>query len=363
MRDRLRTWTWYWGAWVLLGLYMSTMDMVMYPSSNFAKLLLLNILQNLVWGVAGLGILALANRWPLERLAPSEWRLLLVHLLGSVLIAVAGLVVIWLIAIGFSEPTYRAKVLEAPFKAFRRFFTLYFHVNLVLMWAVLGGFHGWRIHRRLREQQMEAAQLGARLAQAQNQALRMQLQPHFLFNTLNSISALIHSDPESADRMLSRLADLLRMTLESGAAQFVSLRQELAFSQGYLAIEHIRFQDRLKVEVDVPTECMEARVPSFLLQPLVENAIKHGVADLARPSLIQVRARREGEELVLEVEDDGRGFEQGRRGIGTGTTVERLQLLFKEKQSFSLVSESGKGTLARIRIPWQPEASPAEEDP
>ncbi|MFN8009777.1 MAG: histidine kinase [Holophagaceae bacterium] len=359
MSAKLRTWSGYWGAWVLLGLYMATMDMVMYPKEGYGRLLLLNILQNLAWGVAGLGILAMANRWPIERLAWSEWRTLLVHLLGSVAIAVAGLVVVWLIAIGFSEPAYRAKVFDMPFKAFRRFFTLYFHVNLVLMWAVLGAFHGWRMHQRLKAQQLEAAQLGARLAQAQNQALRMQLQPHFLFNTLNSISALIHSDPESADRMLSRLADLLRMTLESGADQFVSLRQELAFSQGYLAIERIRFQDRLRVDVDVPPECLEARVPPFLLQPLVENAIKHGVADLARASRIQVRARREGETLVLEVEDDGRGFEQGRRGIGTGNTVERLQLLYRDRQSFSLVSESGKGTLARIRLPF--EAGPAME--
>jgi sensor histidine kinase YesM len=353
MPVKLRTWTGYWGAWVLLGLYMATMDMAMYPKEGYGRLILLNILQNLAWGVAGLGILAMANHWPIERLAWSEWRTFLVHLLGSVAIAVVGLVVVWAIAIAFADPAYRAKIIEAPFKGFRRFFTLYFHVNLVLMWAVLGAFHGWRIHQRLKAQQLEAAQLGARLAQAQNQALRMQLQPHFLFNTLNSISALIHSDPESADRMLSRLADLLRLTLESGADQFVTLRQELAFSQGYLAIERIRFQDRLTVDVDVPQECLEARVPPFLLQPLVENAIKHGVADLARASRIQVRARREGETLLLEVEDDGKGFEQGRRGIGTGATVERLQLLYKDRQSFSLVSETGKGTLARLRIPFE----------
>jgi signal transduction histidine kinase len=359
MSQRLRTWAWYWGAWALLGLYMATMDMVMYPKESFPQLILLNILQNLVWGVAGLGIIALANRWPLEKVGLEQWRILLIHLFSSVAIAVAGLVVVWVIAILFTEPESRTKMLAAPLKGFRRFFSMYFHVNLVLMWAVLGGFHGWRIHRRLRERELEAAHLGARLAQAQNQALRMQLQPHFLFNTLNSISALIHSDPESADLMLSRLADLLRQTLESGAAQEVSLRQELAFSQGYLAIERIRFQDRLTVDLAIPPECLEARVPSFILQPLVENAIKHGVADLARPSRIQVRAIRDGDALVLEVEDDGKGFEQGRTGIGTGTTVERLQLLYKDRQSFSLVSEPGKGTIARVRIPWQAGATEA----
>ncbi|MBK8725470.1 MAG: histidine kinase [Holophagaceae bacterium] len=363
MKAWLKTWTWYWSAWVLLGLYMSTMDMVMYPKESFVRLILLNVLQNLAWGVSGLGILALAKRWPFERFAWSEWRVLLIHLIGSVVIALLGLVVVWAIAILFSEPSYRSKVMEMPFKAFRRFFSIYYHVNLILMWAVLGAFHGFRIHRRLQEQELEASQLGTRLAQAQNQALRMQLQPHFLFNTLNSISALIHSDPESADRMLSRLADLLRLTLESGVAQEVTLRQELAFSRGYLAIERIRFEDRLRVDEEIEPDCLEARVPSFLLQPLVENAIKHGVADLARPSRIQIRARKDGDALVLEVEDDGRGFEPGRRGIGTGTTVERLQLLYKDRQSFSLVTESGKGTLARIRLPWQVEAPAKEEAP
>ncbi len=359
MSAKLRIWLAYWGAWTLMGFYMTTMDMVMWPKEKIGHLVLLNLLQNLIWGVAGLGVLLLARRWPIERIAWREWRPLLLHLVASLLITLLGLIVVWLVAVGFSTPEYRAKALQTPLSSFRRFFSSYFHLNLVFMWAVLGAYHGLRMHQRLKAQQLEAAQLGARLAQAQNQALRMQLQPHFLFNTLNSISALIHSDPESADRMLSRLADLLRMTLESGADQFVTLRQELAFSQGYLAIERIRFHDRLQVDVDVPPECLEARVPPFLLQPLVENAIKHGVADLARASRIQVRARREGEALLLEVEDDGRGFEQGRRGIGTGNTVERLQLLYRDRQSFSLVSESGKGTLARIRLPF--EAGPAME--
>jgi LytS/YehU family sensor histidine kinase len=262
------------------------------------------------------------------------------------------LVVIWLISIAFAEPSHRAKVLEHPIRAYYRFFTLYFHINLLLMWAVLGAFHGIRLSERFRKRELEAAQLENRLSRAQNQALRMQLQPHFLFNTLNSISALIHSDGEAADRMLSRLADLLRMTLDSGTDQEITLKQEMAFTDAYLAIEEIRFQDRLKVVRDVPADCLDSRVPAFILQPLVENAIKHGVGDRAQLSTIVIRARREYDWLTLEVIDDGRGMEQGSKGgIGTLNTQARLKLMYQDRQAFTLHSVAGQGTTAFLRIP------------
>ena len=264
-----------------------------------------------------------------------------------------GLWVIWLISIVFADPTIKAKVLEHPFHSYYRFFSMYFHVNLLLMWVVLGAFHGVRIFEKYRQRELEAAQLESRLSQAQNQALRMQLQPHFLFNTLNSISALIHSDGEAADRMLSKLADLLRMTLDSGSSQEITLRQEMACTDAYLGIEGIRFQDRLKVIKNVPSECLEARVPAFLLQPLVENAIKHGVADMAEPSTIEIRVSHEADWLIMEIIDDGRGMEGANKGgIGTQNTSARLQLMYKECHAFSLHSVPGQGTRAIIRIPW-----------
>lgn len=353
MSERLRGWCVYWGAWALLGVYMATMDAVMYPKEPFFTYFLpMNLLQNLVWGIAGLGIMALARRWPLEHLSFAEAWVWTIHLFGSIVIAMVGLVIIWLISIAFAESTFRAKVLEHPFRSYYRFFTMYFHINLLLMWAVLGAFHGIRLVEKFQKRELEAAQLENRLSQAQNQALRMQLQPHFLFNTLNSISALIHSDGEAADRMLSRLADLLRMTLDSGPEQEIPLRQEMAFTDAYLAIEEIRFHDRLRVVRDIPADCLEAKVPAFILQPLVENAIKHGVGDRAQPSTLQIRARREYDWLTLEVIDDGRGMEEGSKGgIGTQNTQARLRLMYQDRQAFSLRSVAGQGTTAFVRIP------------
>jgi LytS/YehU family sensor histidine kinase len=181
----------------------------------------------------------------------------------------------------------------------------------------------------------------------------MQIQPHFLFNTLHSISALIHSEPAAADRMLSRLADLLRMTLDLGNRQEITLRQELGYIENYLAIEAIRFGERLGVNYAIQPDCLEARVPAFLLQPLVENAVKHGFSDQCLTCALEVRASRIEEWLELVVEDDGVGYEGGgRQGTGTSNTAARLQLLYKDRHRFTLTGAAGKGTTVCIRIPW-----------
>jgi LytS/YehU family sensor histidine kinase len=236
---------------------------------------------------------------------------------------------------------------------FTHFLSQYFHVYLLMLWAVLGAFHGVRIFDRYQKRELEAAQLESRLAQSQTQALRMQLQPHFLFNTLNSIAALIHSDAEAADRMVSRLANLLRMTLDSGNAQEITLRQEMAFIDAYLGIEGIRFHDRLTVNKDISGDCLDALLPAFLLQPLVENAIKHGISDKAEPSSITIRVHHQQQWLTLEVIDTGRGMNgKIKSGIGTNNTSARLQLMYKDCHTFTLESQEGQGTRAVVQIPW-----------
>ncbi len=384
MSGRLRGWAGYWAVWAVMGLYMTVMDKLMYPKGDLlAYLLPLNLLQNVIWGLLGLVVLHLARRFPIEEVRSRAWKAWALHGLASLGVTALGLTLIYLVNFPFMSPVERGKWLDHFRPGLLRFFSTYFQMSLFTMWGVLAAYHVIRAHRLMRERELEATQLESRLAQAQNQALRMQLQPHFLFNTLNSISALIHSDGEAADRMLTRLADLLRMTLDAGATQEVSLRQELAFIEGYLAIERIRFQDRLRVRFEIPPDCMEARVPSFLLQPLVENSIRHGVSGLARSSTIEITARRvgptqpsrggpgglrepgeqavppaeigarrDGEWLELEVKDDGKGFEKGREGIGTSNTTNRLRLLYRDRQAFTLLSEPGNGTTARIRIPW-----------
>jgi two-component system, LytTR family, sensor kinase len=354
MNVRARFWVGYWGAWALFSLYMASMDLMRQAPENFFLVLIpMNLLQNAVWGCAGLVVLAMARRWPITRFNRANVGNWAVHLFGTVLIAAVSLWFVWLLSVAFAPPAMRTKAFEDPLHTYYGFFSMYFHINLLLMWAVLGAYHGARILGQSRKQELEAVQLESRLAMAQNRALQMQMQPHFLFNTLNSISALIHSDGEAADQMVSRLADLLRMTLDSGADQEILLRQEMAFTDAYLNIEAIRFQDRLTVKRDVPETCLDALVPAFLLQPLVENAIKHGVADIAGPATIEIRARHEADWLILEVIDNGRGLRgDSKRGIGTQNTATRLQLMYKNRHVFDLCNLSGGGTKATVRLPW-----------
>ncbi len=347
---------------MLLGLYMASMDLMRYPKAHFlAQLLPMNLLQNLAWGLAGLGVMAVARRWPLLQFNWAERKNWLIELLACVAIAVLALVMLWLVAMLYAEPEIIMKARANPWHWFLRYSSMYFHISLLLMWAVLGAWHGMHIYQRYRQRELEAAQLESRLAQAQNAALQMQLRPHFLFNTLNSISALIHSDADNADRMVSRLADLLRMTLDSGNSQQIPLSREMAIIDAYLSIELIRFQDRLQVSKDIPASCLNALVPAFLLQPLVENAIKHGVADQIHLSTIDIRVRHEDPWLILEVLDNGKGVSAQARsgggkgigsGIGTQNTEARLQLLYQERHSFTLENMPGQGTRALVRIPY-----------
>jgi signal transduction histidine kinase len=354
MSERQRFWVRYWGAWAAFSVYMATMDAMRHSAEHFFTVLIpMNLLQNVVWGTAGLVVLAMARRWPLTRFNRANIGNWAMHLFGSIVIAAVSLWFVWLLFILFSPPEMRKMAADHPFLSYYGFFSIYFHINLLLMWAVLGAYHGARVVNQSRKQELEAVQLESRLAMAQNRALQMQMQPHFLFNTLNSIAALIHSDGEAADQMVSRLADLLRMTLDSGSAQEISLRQEMAFTDAYLSIEAIRFQDRLTVSRDIPEACLDAMVPAFLLQPLVENAIKHGVADIAGPATISIVARREDTWLILEVIDNGRGMRGAcKRGIGTQNTATRLQLMYKDQHVFDLQNQAGGGTKATVRIPW-----------
>ncbi len=345
-------WGWYWGIWALMGLYMTTMDLVMYPSASFSRMLLLNLLQNGTWGLLGLFLLWLANRRPIESFAWASWRTWTLHLLASMGVAALGLFIAYFISIWVQWDELKDPLSFAMLsKGLLRFYRAYFHTNLLFMWAVIASFHGLRIYRKYKTREVEAAHLETRFAEAQNLALRMQLQPHFLFNTLNSISALVHSNPDGADEMISRLGDFLRTTLDAPQEQWVTLRRELAFIKDYLAIEEIRFQDRLRVQIDIPAELMECRVPSFLLQPLVENALKHGLADRPQGGTLQLRARQDSAFLVLAVQDDGEGYVPGREGVGLANVRSRLGLLYKGQGRLDILGGSGRGTLVELWLP------------
>jgi LytS/YehU family sensor histidine kinase len=211
--------------------------------------------------------------------------------------------------------------------------------------------------RRLRERELRAAQLEAQLALAQVQALKMQVHPHFLFNTLHAITVLIREDPAAATRVVTRLGDLLRLTLSRATTAQVSFRRELEIRTLYLEIERMRFQDRLEIAYDVQAATLGALVPDLILQPLVENAIKHGVSPNAGTGRIELRSRRDGEWLALEVRDNGPGIIDGRRtrdGIGLTTTRARLERLYGERHTLALENLPEGGCVARISIPFEP---------
>lgn len=352
MAKRDPKWLWYWGAWALLALYMASWDIVMSKKPEVGHLLLMNALQNLAWGLVGLALVRLSDRRPIESFALREWRTWGLHLATSLFAAALGLFLAYLINLAFYAQVWKTESTSPGYFArLPYFYRNYFHTNLLFMWALLGALHGHRIYRKFRARELEAARLEARFAEAQNQALRMQLQPHFLFNTLNSVSALIHANPDGADRMIGRLGDFLRMTLDAAPEQLVPLRKELAFIEAYLAIERVRFQERLQVRVEIPLELMAARVPSFILQPLVENALKHGLSDRSQGGTLIVRARRDSEFLVLEVQDDGEGFVAGREGVGLSNVRARLSLLYKGAYHIDILGAPGRGTLVVLRFP------------
>lgn len=235
-----------------------------------------------------------------------------------------------------------------------------FYADLLAYWAAVGVIHAIEYYRESRERQLEAARLDGALRAAELENLRAQLQPHFLFNTLQSISTLIHRDQAAADRMLTDLSELLRLSLRHTAAQEVPLRDELRFLGSYLDIMRTRFGDRLAIGLVADPGVTDALVPSLLLQPIVENAIRHGMEGRTDRGRVNVRAAREGATLCLEVADDGPGLttrssrEGG--GIGLANTRQRLARLYGSAAAVESSSPNGRGLTVRLTIPLRLQA-------
>jgi LytS/YehU family sensor histidine kinase len=201
---------------------------------------------------------------------------------------------------------------------------------------------------------MQALKLESQLAKAQLEALRSQLQPHFLFNTLNSISALMQDDVEAAEDMLADLSYMLRVSLDNSTTQEVKLADELHLLEAYVRIQKRRFQGRLQVDTEAPPETLEAQVPSLLLQPLVENAIRHGLAPLSRTGKIQIASRKDAARLLITVSDDGCGLPpEYREGIGLRNTRERLKQLYGAEAELHLHGAPGQGVTATVTVPFR----------
>lgn len=296
-------------------------------------------------------VLHLARRFQLER---GRWlRNSLVHLAASAVFAALQLGTYVLVASWVGLEISKQPFLEA----FRNQFVSEFHFDVLTYWAIIGLSHAVDYYREARERELRASQLETRLAQAQLDALRMQLHPHFLFNTLNSISVLMAEDVKAARRMLIGLSDLLRASLENGGTQEVSLKEELEFLKNYLEIERTRFHDRLTIRLDVDPAALSARVPNLILQPLVENAIRHGIAPRASAGLVEIRAQRENGMVQLQVRDNGPGLsssapEKLSDGIGLSNTRARLEQLYGASHRFEISGADGGGFVVTIIIPF-----------
>jgi signal transduction histidine kinase len=278
------------------------------------------------------------------------WSRVAVHVALAVLFA-SGVAFLGTAALQAAAPGTGRTV---PLATFELHFLAYFAV-LALTHAV--DFAVWRRDQRLDEARLaeRSARLETQLARTELQILRSQLDPHFLFNALHVISELVHVDPSRADRMVARLGDLLRMSAALSRSADVPLRKELEFVNAYLEIQEARFGGRLRVARDVDATALDAAVPSLVVQPLVENAIRHGTSRRAAGGLIEIVARRTGPSLVIEVMDDGPGLPADQtpdEGIGIGHTRARLAQLYGAQGQLELEPRAGGGTTARIRLPY-----------
>lgn len=235
-----------------------------------------------------------------------------------------------------------------------------FQWNVQVYWMIVGGWLAWSYQQESRNRELKASQLEKLLAEARLQALRTQLQPHFLFNALNTISAFVERNPKGARRMIEHLGDLLRFSLDRSAQQETTLEEELAALEHYLSIQRVRFEDHLKVSVSVEPGTLRAAVPGLILQPLVENAIRHGAAQAS--SSIEVSAWRDNGSLHLRVTDDGPGLPPSWQlsesaGIGLSNTRQRLAELYPSAHTFAVGEGRDGGVVADIVIPYREETS------
>lgn len=320
----------------------------------FYRVLLWQLVSGYLWFVISPVILWLGQRFTFEN---GGWKKSLpVHIGAGFVIAVVQLALAAFILpkLGYMRRLETAAYLDV----LRVFLLVNLHFSVAIYWGVLGVQQALKYYRKYRERELRTSQLEARLATTRLQVLKMQLHPHFLFNTLNAVSELIYRDQDSAERMISDLSDLLRMSFENLEVQEISLKQELEFLKKYLEIEMMRFQDRLKVDMEIGPDTLDASVPNMILQPLVENAIKHGIGPRSEGGRISIIAERRNGSLALSVSDDGLGVpfadvENLSEGVGLSNTRQRLQHLYGDAHKFVLNSQRASGLAVDLVIPYK----------
>jgi two-component system LytT family sensor kinase len=331
--------------------------------AGFGLLLALNLTYWYSWAVLTPAILCITRNFPFER---ATWKTAIPAHIAGVVVAVLLHVAM---AVASRMATYWVvgESLDSWLMEAQQMFILNFDWEMMTYWTIVGVGHALRYDSQARAKALSAAQMETRLVEAQLHTLQRQMQPHFLFNTLNTIAALMHRDVDAADAMIARLSDLLRMSLQRVGVQEVELKEELDFLSKYLEIEQTRFRDRLSVVFDIQADTLDALVPNLLLQPLVENAIKHGIGPRPTPGQIVVRSRRVGALLELDVQDNGVGLSAARltdfnRGVGLSNTRSRLDHLYGSLHRFEFRQPAEGGLLVLIAIPMAELAVEVGED-
>src|SRR5262245_26280491 len=348
LNRRWARWILIFGVWTLLGALSAARIIISYTYTGYGislrRALTIALGDWYAWALLSPAIAWMARRFAIER---RSWlRSLLVHLPASIFFSILKMVI-----------EYRLLLWLDP-ASVQRYSGLQFPSTLFTYYAILGAIYAFNYYNKYRAHELKSSQLQAQLAQAQLEALKMQLHPHFLFNTLHAISSLMRRDIDAAERMITRLSDLLRLTLENVGAQETPLRQELEFLEGYLEIEQTRFRDRLEVKMEVEPETLDARVPNLILQPLVENAVRHGIAPRAAPGVIEISAKRDDNKLELQVRDNGVGLPDDKRarikeGVGLANTRARLEQLYGADYRIDLSNRDKGGLVVSLTIPFR----------
>jgi two-component system, LytTR family, sensor kinase len=365
LRDRLirllevirwKVWAVSFGGWfvmsILYTLWYYTMQKAYGNPVELRATLFIALLNDLILAVLSPFVFWGAQRFPIER---RNWksRVPLHFAAGAVYAALhAGIRVL-------VYPIRNPKGGFYPFGwwLFGEMFAYVFFDDAVgCYWPIVGIAHLVTYYRDNQQRKLRAATLESELVQAQLACLKMQLHPHFLFNSLHAVSALMRKDVRAAEEMLASLSELLRMALDHVADQEVSLRSEVEFARRYLAIEQTRFEDRLTVKFDIDSRTLDALLPNMILQPLVENAVRHAIVPFLRAGIIEVSSLREDDSLIVTVRDDGPGMGGNapkQFGMGLRNTLSRLRHLYGEAYDLQFLDSPGGGLTLRLRVPFR----------
>lgn len=343
----------FWGAMAVLTLLRRSVD-GRGPDGLSPEEIIITVIEFGLWAILTPFIFWLLNRFPFEK---KNWLARVALHIAAAFFAAALVEVIDTVAFGqlFAPPDGSPRARPWRFDPVHSILHFHFLDEVIVYAAILATTFARQYFLKYRERREAATLLEAQLTEARLDALRMQLNPHFLFNTLHAVSALVERDPAGVRRIIARLSDLLRHSLD-GDAQEVTLRDELQVLNSYLDIQQVRFQDNLDIEVDVPLEFQDALVPNLILQPLAENAIQHGISKLVdtRGRLL-ISADRQANQLVVEVIDNGAGIDTSyseSRGVGLRNTRARLDALYGVEASVTLENQDAGGCIARVRLPY-----------